>query len=44
MTLSTLLRYLIGDRQAIFALTANRRALWIGLVRRSKPGEKFGVS
>lgn len=32
MTLPTLLRYLIGDRQAILAIAANRRALWLGLL------------
>jgi hypothetical protein len=32
MTIATLLRYLIGDRQAILTIASNRHALWIGLL------------
>ncbi len=32
MTIRTLLRYLIGDRQAILAIAADRQALWLGLL------------
>jgi hypothetical protein len=30
--IETLVRYLIGDRQAILALAADRRAVWVGLL------------
>jgi hypothetical protein len=32
MTIRTLLRYLIGDRQAILTLAVDRRALWLGFL------------
>jgi hypothetical protein len=32
MRISTLLRYLLGDRQAILAVAANRATLWLGLL------------
>jgi hypothetical protein len=32
MGVTTLLRFLVGDREAILAVARNRNALWLGLV------------
>src|SRR5262245_38898959 len=32
MTISTLIRYLMGDREAILTLASTRHALWVGAV------------